>query len=282
MSSVTIESNYSGFFSNCNMILTRIITFFNNNKKLPDQVITRDAFTIYKTNEDENIYNLVFSNNSRFFVEPYEKEIKFNDEGFENQFSDYKLIKLKDINPFFEKYFHLNEIIIRNVNLLLNKYNINIEDDICGIFYRGNDKIKETQKPPYNEFISKAKELREKNNNIKFIIQTDELEFLNTFMKEFPNSIFFNELSVINSSNETNVSRILNDNTKINHVINFVSIIYIFSKLKYLITTSGNCELFIILYRDNTNNLFQYLKKNKYIHGNLNQEYDENNNQVWY
>jgi len=282
MSSVTIESNYSGFFSNCNMILTRIITFFNNNKKLPDQVITRDAFTIYKTNEDENIYNLVFSNNSRFFVEPYKKEIKFNDEGFENQFSDYKLIKLKDINPFFEKYFHLNEIIIRNVNLLLNKYNINIEDDICGIFYRGNDKIKETQKPPYNEFISKAKELREKNNNIKFIIQTDELEFLNTFMKEFPNSIFFNELSVINSSNETNVSRILNDNTKINHVINFVSIIYIFSKLKYLITTSGNCELFIILYRDNTNNLFQYLKKNKYIHGNLNQEYDENNNQVWY
>lgn len=282
MDNVIVESNFSGFFSNCNMILTRIITFFNNYKKLPNELITKDAFTIYKTNKNENIYDLIFSNNSNIFIKPYDNEIKFNDEGFENQFSDYKLIKLNDINPFFEKYFHLNNIILENVNLLLNKYNINVEHEICGIFYRGNDKVKETQKPPYDEFIFKAKELREKNNNIKFIIQTDESEFLNTFIKEFPDSVVFGELQVINASNESNVSRILNNDNKINHIINFVSIIYIFSKLKYLITTSGNCELFIIFYRNNTNNLFQYLKKNKYIHGQFNQDYNENDNQVWY
>ena len=66
------------------------------------------------------------------------------------------------------------------------------------------------------------------------------------------------------------------------HIVNFVSIIYLFSKLKYLITTSGNCEFFIILYRNNAENVNQYLKKNKYIHGVLNKEYDENNSQVWY
>ena len=65
-------------------------------------------------------------------------------------------------------------------------------------------------------------------------------------------------------------------------MINFISIICIFSKLKYLITTSGNCELFITLYRNNTTNLFQYLNKNKYIHGCLNKEYDETIKNVWY
>ena len=53
-------------------------------------------------------------------------------------------------------------------------------------------------------------------------------------------------------------------------------------RLKYLITTSGNCEIFITFYRNNTENLFQYLKKNKYIHGSLNREYNDNVTQVWY
>lgn len=278
MKKVIIESNYSGFFSNCNIILSRIIDFFNSYKELPNELITKDSFTIYKTN-NEDIYKLIFSTNTDIIK--YDKEIKFNDENFENQFSDYKLLKLNDVYPFFNKYFMLNNNVLENANLLLNKYNINTENEICGVFYRGNDKVKETQKPSYSEFIIKAKELRLKNNNIKFIIQTDELEFLNTFIKEFPDSIFFNEIPVIKSTHDTNVSRLLIDN-KTSHVINFVSIIYIFSKLKYLITTSGNCEIFIVFYRNNTNNLFQYLKKNKYIHGSLNKVFDENNNQVWY
>jgi hypothetical protein len=87
---------------------------------------------------------------------------------------------------------------------------------------------------------------------------------------------------VINNKPDSNVVKFLNNKNKKAHVINFVSIIYLFSKLKYLITTSGNCELFIILYRNNAQNLHQYLKKNKYVHGGLNIDYDENNNQVWY
>ena len=46
--------------------------------------------------------------------------------------------------------------------MLINTYNIDLNDEICGVFYRGNDKVKETQKPPYSEFILKAKELLEK------------------------------------------------------------------------------------------------------------------------
>jgi len=176
----------------------------------------------------------------------------------------------------------LRPIILTNAELLCNRYDLDVNNDICGVFYRGNDKVKETQKPQYNEFINKAKELITINNKLQFVIQTDELEFLEVFLKEFPNSIFFKEVPAINSSSFTNCSKVLGEENKLDHVINFVSIIYIFSKFKYLITTSGNCEIFITFYRNNTNNLFQYLKKNKFIHGVLNKEYSEDNKQVWY
>jgi len=284
MESITMETMVfgycdSGFFSNCNIILTHIINYFNQNKKLPNKIITYKMFNIYKTHPEQDIYNLIFKNNDNHLS--YDKEIKFNEEGFENQFSDYKLLNLSDIQPIFKNYFMPNQIILSNVELLLNKYNINFNEDICGVFFRGNDKIKETQKPPYNEFIEKAKQLKESNPNIKFIIQTDELEFLNSFLIQFSDTIFFEEIPAISNTSNTNISRILKNDAKIRHVIDFVSIIYIFSKFKYLITTSGNCEIFITFYRNNTDNLFQYLKKNKYIHGGLNKDYNEVDN-VWY
>jgi hypothetical protein len=280
MDSIVFNDCDSGFFSNCNIILTNIIDYFNINKKLPKEIITYKLFNIYKSKQNQDIYKEIFDLSTNSFT--YEKKIKFNNEGFENQFSDYKLLNLNDIQPFFQKYFKPTSIILNIVDFLLNKYNIDLNNEICGVFYRGNDKVKETQKPPYSEFILKAKELMKKNNKLKFVVQTDELEFLNVFLTEFPNSIYFEEVPAICSSNNTNCGQQLKNEYKVKHTIDFLSIIYIFSKLKYLITTSGNCEMFITFYRNNINNSFQYLNKNKYIHGGLNKEYNENNKQVWY
>ena len=280
MDTLIINSNSGGFFSNCNILLSNIIIYFNNYQKLPIKITTNNLFSIYKSNDEEDLYNLLFYIDSTDIE--YIKNIRFNNQEFENQFSDYKLLNLNDVQPFFQKYFKPTPIILNNVEYLLNKYNIDLNSEICGVFYRGNDKIKETQKPPYSEFILKAKELLEKNNKLKFIVQTDELEFLKVFLTEFPNSIYFQEVPAICNSNNTNCIQLLKNEYKLKHTIDFISIIYIFSKLKYLITTSGNCEIFITFYRNNTNNLFQYLNKNKYIHGGLNKEYSENNKQVWY
>jgi hypothetical protein len=277
---INIGCNDGGFFSNCNVILMTIIKYFNDNKRLPYEIITSDMFRIYKSYDSQNIYDLFFYVNNDEIT--YKKNIVFNDELYENQFSDYKLLKLMDVLPFFNKYFCPRQFIYDNISKLLDKYEINIDDDLCGVFYRGNDKVKETQKPPYDEVILKAKKLKEKNSNIKFIVQTDEREFLNYFLEYFPDTIYFTEVDSMYSNISTNVSRLIPNNEKINHITNFLSIIIIFSKLKYLITTSGNCEIFIVFFRNNTNNLFQYLKKNKYIHGTINKEYDENNFQVWY
>lgn len=279
--SLLFHINGGGFFSNCNIILSHIINYFNIANELPNEIITVNMYHIYKSYSENDIYNICFKATDDSIK--YEKCITFNSSGDENQFSDYKKLNLDDISPFMKKYFSPTETIISNINKILDKYRINTNvDNLCGVFYRGNDKVKETQQPPYEDFIVKAKEIKRQNSHIKFVVQTDETEFLNLFLTEFPDSIHFSELKTISKSLHTNVSRLLGDNEKIQHVIDFVSVIIIFARFKYLITTSGNCEMFIILYRNSTENLFQYLNKNQYIHGCLNREYNNNVTQVWY
>jgi hypothetical protein len=278
--SLVFGENWCGFFSNCNVLFLHILNYFNKQKELPNDINTTMMYTIYKSHYYENIYDIAFTPTTNTIT--YTKQISFNDSGYENQFSDYKQLNLNDLSPFVEKYFSPTKIIQNNITHLLDKYKININAELCGVFYRGNDKIKETQPPSYEDFILKAKELKAKNNDIKFVVQTDETEFLQLFLNEFPDSVYFNEIKTISKSLDTNVSRLLENDEKIKHVIDFMSVIIIFSQFKYLITTSGNCEMFIILYRNNTDNLCQYLKKNKYVHGGLNAEYNDAISQVWY
>jgi hypothetical protein len=53
MNILNFKSNSGGFFANCNIILSQIISYFNYNKKLPVEIKTHDAFTIYKTNKTD-------------------------------------------------------------------------------------------------------------------------------------------------------------------------------------------------------------------------------------
>ena len=103
MDSIIIESNAGGFFSNCNIMLSRIIAYFNAYKKAPVEIKTINLFSIYNSNRSQDIYKSIFYADLTDLE--YTKEVKFNDEGFENQFSDYKALNLNDIQPFITKYF---------------------------------------------------------------------------------------------------------------------------------------------------------------------------------
>ena len=70
------------------------------------------------------------------------------------------------------------------VDSLKNNYNIDY-DNTCAVLYRGNDKNRETNMGSYYTYIEKTKEIQNKNPGIKFLVQTDETEFLNDFLKNF-------------------------------------------------------------------------------------------------
>jgi len=269
----------NGFFSCSFIILMNLFDYFNKNKELPEYTDFSKMYDIYKNNSNDDIYSLFFKKRDDIHIK-FEKDIFFGNESIELQFSNYKLLDFESYKPFIEKYFSFNDNVIETARQFVLKYNIDY-NNTCGIFYRGNDKVKETQKPPYNEVVEKAILIKNEFPDVKFLVQTDEYEFLQYFLEHFPESIYFSEIPVIHNEMTTVACKYVNDQNKGHYILSYLASIYIFSKLFKLITTSGNGELFIMFYRNNADGDIQYLKKNEYIHGGKSRAYNENETIFW-
>lgn len=137
------------------------------------------------------------------------------------------------------------------------KYNL-VYDNICVLFYRGNDKMTETSLSSYEDYVVYANTVMKNNSNIIFLIQSDETEFIEYMSRQFPNSFHFkDEIRHVNKCNST-VDKLLKDK---NYEFSkyYLAITIIMSKCKYIICGSGNCSMWIMLYRGNNNNTYQYL-----------------------
>ena len=203
----------------------------------------------------------------------------------ELQFSNYKDIHFKDTNKLIKKYFTPSNEINKIIQTIEDKYK-ELEkgsnyQNICVLFYRGNDKNKETITGGYEEYLEKAELLLKENPNIQFLVQSDETEFLELVMKRFPtNSFYFKD--EIRHMNRCNTSvDLVNSKENYGYSKKFLAITYIMSKCEYIICNSGNCSLWIMLYRGKANNVYQYLSAKEYIWGVKNEFYDEKESDYW-
>jgi len=253
VNTLTVTHN-SGFFSCCCVRLVSIVNYFNHNKKLPDIVDSSKQFDRYKTDKTID-YTPIFYKTLDYEV-PYHENLIVLNEKRELQFSNYNLINFDKLMPIFNKYFTISDQIECIVNNLSTKYNLDY-NNTCAILYRGNDKNRETIMPKYDVYFSKAKEIQKNNPNIKFFVQTDETEFLKKFIEQFPESIYFNEMPTLNRS-DASVHKILYVSERKNAAMNYLSAVVCVSKCKYVLTHTGNCGLFAVLFRGNKNNVYQY------------------------
>jgi len=245
-----------GFFSCCSVRLHDIINYYNIYKKLPIMVDSKSQFTWYKINKHQDITFDYFENYNDTLNIEYKNEYINYIESL--QFSDYNNINFNSIKPFIEKYFSPSLQIKNIIYNIEQKYNLDY-DNICVLFYRGNDKITETHLCNYNEYIKYAIDQIKKNKNIKFLIQSDETEFIELFIYLFPfNYICFkDEIRHMKKCNNT-VDKCITQNIDI-FSKNYLAITIIMSKCKYIICGSGNCSIWIMLYRNNNNNVLQNL-----------------------
>jgi len=247
----------SGFFSCCSVKLNDIIDYFNDNKHLPINVDSSEQFEWYKPKEYKNndITYHYFKNNLENFI----SFVNHIDYKHEYQFSDYKLLNYKILSPFIEKYFTPTDEIINMQNKMENKYNIENYENICVLFYRGNDKITETKLCSYDDIIEKARLIEITNPNIIFLIQSDETEFIERMTREFSNSFYFKD-EARHMKKQQNTVDIVFKNFNYRYSKFYLAITLIMSKCKYVICgSSGNCSIWIMFYRNNTDNVFQYL-----------------------
>jgi hypothetical protein len=245
-----ISTHNAGFFSCCSVKLTDIVNYINSNSKIPDAVCSSLQFEWYKKDFSDVTYE---------YFEHYDEvtDVSINYH-YHNQFIDYSTLDYNNIVPVVKKYFSPSKQISNIIEGIENKYCLKY-DNICVLFYRGNDKVTETSLCSYDDYMSYANSILENNPNILFLIQSDETEFIDYMSAKFPNNSFYfkDEIRHINKS-ETTVDKVFKE---MNHEFSkyYLAITIIMSRCKYIVFGSGNCSIWILLYRGNNNNVYQNL-----------------------
>jgi hypothetical protein len=256
--SVLINHN-AGFFSCCSVKLHYIIVFINSQKKYPELVDSSESFEWYKNenSRDDITYNY-FQHYDNVNEELNNSNINYN---HEYQFVNYTNLDYTNIIPVVKKYFSPSDDILNKIKNMEEKYNLDY-DNICVLFYRGNDKNTETEICNYNEYIKYSNKILEKNPNIRFLIQSDETEFIDFMKNKYPNNcfVFKDEIRHMNKCNSTVDIMMKHTNYEFSKL--YLAITIIMSKCKYIICGSGNCSIWIMLYRGNADNICQNLNNN--------------------
>jgi hypothetical protein len=263
---VLVVNHNAGFFSCYTVRLSNILSFFNENKKCPKQVDSSKQFLNYKIDFSKDYTNEYISLDESLNIE-YINYVKITNEDREEQFSNYKNINFKCIEPFIKKYFLPSNNILKIVNELEVKYDLNYEE-LAVFYYRGTDKFVETNICDYYSYIEKAKKIKKDNPNIRFLLTSDEINLIELFKKNFPDTIVFEEVL-------SNMSR------SFIHSQLILASVLIMSKAKHIICTSGNVSLWIILFRGHNNNIHQYLSPKEYIYGVKQKNFDATNKEFW-
>lgn len=250
----------AGFFSCCSVRLDAIIQYYNRYNKLPEIVDSTHQYKLYKLKEQENIditnEYFIYSDLLDLNITELPKFILYK-ENFQGK--NYKNIDYKNILPFVNKYFVPSKEVFKATSSISNKYNLDY-NNTCVLFYRGLDKITEFSIPSYKDVFKQAHKIKEQNPDIKFLIQSDETDFIIAATLQFPGSIVFRDetRSVFRQINSVDlIYQEKNENFYYSKI--FLAIVLIMSKCKYIICNTGNISLWTCFYRGNANNVFQYL-----------------------
>ena len=94
----------AGFFSCCTIRLSKIIEYFNNNQKLPEEVDSSQQFNFYKSKQCDITFQIFENYNNVNQMITYNSPIEMVYEKTENQFSDYSKLNFEKVVPFVKKY----------------------------------------------------------------------------------------------------------------------------------------------------------------------------------
>jgi hypothetical protein len=161
-----------------------------------------------------------------------------------------------NIIPIVEKYFTPSKKIKEMIQTIETKYNMDY-NNICVLFYRGNDKNRETMKCGYDEYLIYANEIVKKNSKIVFLIQSDETEFIEFMTYNFPNNSFYFKDEIRHIKKCVSTVDIEMKHLNYDFSKKYLAITIIMSKCKYIICGSGNCDIWIMFYRGNNKNVIQ-------------------------
>ena len=254
-----------GFFSNCSVLLNHIVDFINKYNMYPNDIETGNMWLRYRDGPISKRKPLMIDNyfeDHKIMKNVKIKHITKIDYQHKYQYKNFDELDYKNIIPLTKRYFSPCENIQELIQELENKYHIDYKN-VCALFYRGNDKANEMKLPDYDVFFERTKQILELNPSTIFLIQSDETEFIDFFSSKYPNNSFYFKDEIRHMTKRNSTVDAMGKNGLEGHVFHFsqyfLAIIIIMSKCESIICTKGNCSIWIVFYRGNCENVYQYL-----------------------
>jgi len=91
------------------------------------------------------------------------------------------------------------------------------------------------------------------------LIQSDETEFINKALEAFPNNSFYCKDEIFHMPHDPTglIDYTFKENPE-KRAQNFLAVLHLLARCKHLITSAGNCDMWIVLFRGHATNLIQY------------------------
>ena len=245
-----------GVFCGSSVLLMQLLDHFKTTKTPINEIDASGLWGCYKSGRMMDLYKMFYQINENITVD-HTKAVNISLTDLEPQFSDYNKLNFEELTPYIQKYFNLSQNVKNREIFLRQKYNIT--NDMCAVMYRGNDKCTETNVPSYSDVIDRAKQFKMAHPNVKFFIQTDEHNFLQEFLKEFPDTVYIEEIPRMHKNVNTCIPYVMDQTYVLDAALYYTASIHIMSQMDYVITTSGNGESWIAYFRGHSNGIIQYL-----------------------
>lgn len=232
-----------------------IIRYSNKYKSQPLIIDSTGLFNLYKPQDDNNQSIVTDYFQDDLTVTTFPSNVDYEDW---KQFSDYMKLNYLSLAPFIKRYFSPSpgiQILLRGLE---SKYNLDYSN-LTVLFYRGNDKVREIPNAPYQDYIDRAKIIEAANPGMRFLVQSDETEFIDLILTTFPNAFYFKDETRHIPRSNTTVDLIYKSQNYL-YSKYYLAITLAMSKAKNVICGSGNCSIWICLYRGNAEGVQQFLK----------------------
>lgn len=268
-SELCILTGCGGFFYQCAVRLRSLCRFLNTNGRLPNTVDWKNQFSNYKCDKNTDIDPLLFVDHTSIQIEtpnPVPVTNKRQNKFYWHHSNYSTAIPFDLLKPFIKKYFEPSEFVKGLVTDFETEHSIDYSNTIA-VYYRGLDKRTEIKSVSYDVFINKAEEILLQNPTVRFLVQTDETEFKDAFFKRFPNNSFCNERMPTKSYNpDAPLERSgIHFSTPIDErplsAAQLLGAVIAMSKCKWVIATTSNVSFWVVLYRGNSDGVFQIGEK---------------------
>jgi roadblock/LC7 domain-containing protein len=142
--------------------------------------------------------------------------------------------------------------------MLTEKYDIDPEKTVS-VLYRGTDKCTEVRLASPEAYLDVVKQILDQTPANRVLVQTDQTQVLDYFKSELGNMVVSFSETPSTSGNNSMIDTMEKDKRDMTDWMQwFDAALRCVAECAYVVNHTGNCGLWMNLYRGNVNNVFQF------------------------